>query len=73
MLFVRADNIQDDDVKQMCQAMKPDPANPASLTKALKVLDLSYNPITSISINYIADMLDVNRNLEYLGLAKCNL
>lgn len=57
----------------MCQAMKPDPANPASLTKALKVLDLSYNPITDKSINEIADMLNVNRNLEYLGLAKCNL
>jgi len=39
----------------------------------LKVLDLSYNPITGNSIGYIADMLDLNRNLEYLGLSKCNL
>jgi Ran GTPase-activating protein (RanGAP) involved in mRNA processing and transport len=53
--------------------MKPDPAVPASMTKALKVLDLSYNPLTANAVQHISDMLDVNRNLEYLGLAKCHL
>ena len=56
----------------MCHALKPDPANPLA-SKALKVLDLSYNPITKESVNYIAELLEVNRNLEYLGLAKCGL
>ena len=53
--------------------MKPDPANPAAGNKSLKVLDISYNPITSSSIVYLSDMLDVNRNLEYLGLSKCGV
>jgi hypothetical protein len=53
--------------------LKPDPANPAAGNKSLKVLDLSYNPITGASIGYLADMLDVNRNLEYLGVSKCGL
>jgi hypothetical protein len=60
-------------VKQICNALKPDPANPAAGNKSLKVLDISYNPISNLSIGYIADMLDVNRTLEYLGLAKCKL
>ena len=74
VLFLRASNIQDDDLKQICHALKPDPANPAIGNKSLKVLDVSYNPFSpSISIGYLADMLDVNRTLEYLGLAKCGL
>ena len=73
-MFLRASNIQDDDLKQICQALKPDPANPAIGNKSLKVLDLSYNPISpSISVGYLADMLDLNRTLEYIGLAKCGL
>ena len=74
VLFLRASNIQDDDLKQICQALKPDPANPAIGNKTLKVLDLSYNPLTpSTAVGYLADMLDVNRTLEYIGLAKCGL
>lgn len=72
MLFLRADNLHDDDVKQICAVLKPDPANPAAFTKQLKVLDLSYNkPLTKDSVHHIAEMLDVNRTLEYVGLAKC--
>lgn len=41
--------------------------------KPLKVLDLSYNPITKDAINSLSELLDVNRNLEYIGLAKCKL
>lgn len=59
-------------MRHICQVLKPDPANPTS-TKPLKVLDLSYNPITKDAINAISDLLDVNRNLEYIGLAKCQL
>jgi hypothetical protein len=70
VLFLRADNLHDDDVKQICQALKPDAVNP-SLVKPLKVLDLSYNPITKDSVTSIAELLDVNRTLEYIGLAKC--
>lgn len=74
VLFLRASNIQDDDLKQICHALKPDPANPAIGNKSLKVLDLSYNPLTpSTAVGYLADMLDVNRTLEYIGLAKCGL
>jgi hypothetical protein len=54
--------------------LKPDPANPAIGNKTLKVLDLSYNPLTpSTAVGYLAEMLDVNRTLEYIGLAKCGL
>jgi Ran GTPase-activating protein (RanGAP) involved in mRNA processing and transport len=72
VLFLRANNIQDDDVKQICQVLKPDALNPLS-QKPLKVLDLSYNPITKDAVQYISEMLDVNRTLEYIGLAKCKL
>ena len=41
--------------------------------KTLKVLDLSYNPFTKKALNQIADMMEANRTLEYIGLAKCNL
>ena len=35
------------------------------------MLDISYNPITKDSLASLADMLENNRTLEYLGLAKC--
>jgi Ran GTPase-activating protein (RanGAP) involved in mRNA processing and transport len=71
VLFLRANNIQDDDVKQICHALRPDPANPNFANKVLKVLDLSYNPITKKCLNFFAEMMETNRTLEYLGLAKC--
>ncbi|CDW82788.1 UNKNOWN [Stylonychia lemnae] len=73
VLFLRASNLTDEDVKQICHVLKPDPANPAHANKTLKVLDISYNPITKASLKSIADMMDLNRTLEYLGLAKCSL
>jgi len=72
VLFLRANNLKDDDVKQICHALKPDPANPASV-KPLKVLDLSYNPITKDAVQIVAELLEVNRTLEYIGIAKCGL
>ena len=50
--------------------LKPDPAAPNASNKTLKVLDISYNPITSRSLKSIAEMMETNRTLEYLGLAK---
>ena len=52
--------------------LKPDANNP-SLVKPLKALDISYNPITNASLTHFADLLEVNRTLEYLGLAKSQI
>ena len=60
-------------MKQICHVLKPDPAAPNASNKTLKVLDISYNPITEASMKYIADMMETNRTLEYIGLAKCKL
>jgi len=73
VLFLRASNITDEDVKQMCHVLKPDPANPNFSNKTLKVLDISYNPISKKCLKSFADMMETNRTLEYLGLAKCKL
>ncbi len=70
VLFLRANNLNDDDVKQICHVLKPDPANP-QFAKPLKVLDLSYNPLTGESVTAVAELLETNRALEYVGLSKC--
>ena len=57
----------------MTHVLKPDPANPGHANKTLKVLDISYNPVTKKCLKSIADAMETNRTLEYLGLAKCNL
>lgn len=54
----------------MCHVLKPDPANPNASNRTLKVLDISYNPLTERSMRAIADMMETNRTLEYIGLAK---
>lgn len=71
VLFLRANEITNDVVKSIALALKPDPAQPTQGNKTLKVLDISYNPITRESLNYIAETMETNRTLEYLGLAKC--
>jgi Ran GTPase-activating protein (RanGAP) involved in mRNA processing and transport len=57
----------------MALALKPDPSQPNASNKCLKVLDLSYNPISEKAVKYLAEMMETNRTLEYLGLAKCKL
>ena len=57
----------------MCHILKPDPSNPNASNKSLKVLDISYNPISDRSLKAIAEMMELNRTLEYLGLAKSNI
>jgi len=71
VLFLRANNLDDTDVAQICKALKPEPGQPSN--KTLKVLDISCNPITSKSVESVTDMLETNRTLEYIGLAKNNL
>jgi hypothetical protein len=53
--------------------LKPDPANPSHANKTLKVFDISYNPLTAASIRCIGDMMETNRTIEYLGLAKTKM
>lgn len=73
VLFLRSSNIGDEEVRQIALALKPDPAQPNASNKTLKVLDLSYNPITEKAVKYLSEMMETNRTLEYLGLAKCHL
>lgn len=40
------------------------------MNKALKVLDVSYNSFSGEAIQEIAQVLEFNRTLEYIGLAK---
>jgi hypothetical protein len=55
----------------MCLILKPDPSLPNQSNKVLKVLDISYNnEVTERGLKYIGDMMEFNRTLEYLGLAK---
>ena len=70
VLFLRANNLTDADVKQIALVLKPDPANPNFANKTLKVLDISHNPLSEMSIKYLANLMETNRTLEYLGLAK---
>ena len=35
------------------------------------MLDISHNPVSKESLANLADMMENNRTLEYLGLAKC--
>ncbi len=72
-MFLRANNLQDEDIVQMCHVLKPDPSAPNASNKTLKVLDISYNPITERALRAIADMMETNRTLEYLGLAKSKI
>lgn len=74
VIFLRASNVNDKDMQQICQILKPDPHNPNHhANKTLKVIDVSYNPLSSSSIKCIGDMMEMNRTIEYLGLAKSKL
>ena len=56
----------------MLHILKPDPAAPNASNKTLKVLDVSYNPqaFTDKAIKSLCEMMETNRTLEYLGIAK---
>lgn len=43
------------------------------MNKSIKVLDLSYNEFSEDAVKEIAQVFEVNRSLEYLGLAKLKL
>lgn len=65
ILFLRGNQLKDSDVKQMCDALKEN--------HLLKVIDISYNNITSKSVTYFKELTDLNKSLEFIGLAKNNL
>jgi hypothetical protein len=73
VLFLRSSGLGDSDVQDLCDALSYDPEKPAAANKILKVLDLSSNPVTSHAAQIVAKMMEANRTLEYIGMAKCNL
>jgi len=70
---LRSSGLKDRDIKDICSCLTYDPEKPLAQNKILKVLDISSNPITSQAAKHIAEMMEANRTLEYLGLAKCDL
>ena len=70
---MRAVNLCDEDMQQICKVMTVDPANPGASNRTLKVLDVSYNPLTMNCMESIAEMMEGNRTVEYLGLAKLKM
>lgn len=69
--FLRANNLTDRDLKQICQVLKPESG--VQMNRNLKVLDLSSNRFSGEAVRDIAIVFEVNRNLEFVGLAKNNL
>lgn len=63
---MRSCSLTDNDVSQMCQALKSN--------STIKVIDFSSNrDLGKATIDSIIDAIQVNRTLEYLGLSKLNL
>ena len=75
VLFLRASNVLEEDLVQIMGVLKPDPLMPNASNKTLKVLDLSYNTqaFGEKGVKAIHEMMETNRTLEYLGLAKNSL
>jgi Ran GTPase-activating protein (RanGAP) involved in mRNA processing and transport len=65
ILFMRGNELTDDDVKQICHNLKEN--------RLLKVLDISYNNITKESLEHLKELTESNKTLEFIGLAKNNL
>lgn len=63
--------MKDRDLAQICNVLKP--SYGPGQNKTLKVLDLSYNHFNGESITEFVNVLETNRTLEYLGLAKNGL
>jgi hypothetical protein len=62
---MRGCNLSDRDVQGFCKVLETN--------RSLRVLDLSYNKLTPKSIEYLSDLLDHNKTIEFIGLAKNNL
>jgi hypothetical protein len=62
ILFLRGNQITDEDVTQICTGLKDN--------HTLKVLDVSYNKLTKASVEAFVELLEVNKSLEFIGLAK---
>ena len=63
--FLRGNRLNDDDIKQICTSLKDN--------HFLKVIDISYNNITKASILSFKELIDTNKTIEFIGLAKNNL
>lgn len=70
-MFLRASGLTDRDLKQICHVLKPEAG--AAMNRNLKVLDLSYNKFTGEAVREFASVFEINRSLEFVGLAKNNL
>ena len=71
VLFLRASGLNDKDLKSICHVLKPEAG--MQMNRNLKVLDISYNKFTSEGIKELNSVFEINRSLEFVGLAKNNL
>jgi Ran GTPase-activating protein (RanGAP) involved in mRNA processing and transport len=69
--FLRASGLTDKDLKQICHVLKPESG--AAMNRNLKVLDISYNKFSGEAVREFASVFEINRSLEFVGLAKNNL
>lgn len=66
ILFLRGNNLSDNDLKQICDNLKEN--------TTVKVLDVSYNNLTKTTIDNFRELIcEHNKTLEFIGLAKNNL
>lgn len=71
VVFMRASGLRDKDLQHIALALKPDTS--LNMNRNLKVLDLSYNKFGGAAIQEFISVLEQNRSLEFLGLAKNGL
>jgi len=69
--FLRASNLTDKDLRDIYFVLKPESG--AAMNRNLKVLDLSYNKFSGEAVREFAQVFEINRSLEFVGLAKNNL
>lgn len=69
--FFRHSGLVDRDLSEICRVLKPEAG--MQMNRNLKVLDLSYNTFKGECVQEFASVFEVNRNLEFVGLAKNNL
>jgi len=71
VLFIRHCDLTDRDLKQIGSSLK---ADAGAQQRQIKVLDLSFNKFTGEGVaEEVSAILETNRSLEYLGVAKSGL
>ena len=71
MCFFRASGLVDKDLMEICRVLKPEAG--IQMNRNLKVLDISYNHFSGEAVQEFSNVFEINRNLEFVGLAKNNL